>query len=235
MTIGALFFSAWYDGAVPFGTSPFDNDYDSTAPPIGAFAFLKGYGIGSGHINCTPGNAVADGVTASITLSQIAQCEVGNAVADGVTCTIIAAAAPVDDPGRSGGLPQLMYAPRKRESEADKLRRRIKLGIIKPENTVEEVSLSDDELQARKEAIHMEIALQAQMAEAAQYRAQIERMEAMQRDRNSKIIEQQLLRKRQEEQMAQLQAEAAQEHAEMIDVAYAAKQAIDAIRNRKRS
>lgn len=47
-------------------------------------------------ISCTPGDAVADGVTASVQGSITISCTPGNAVADGVTATVAAAVSQLD-------------------------------------------------------------------------------------------------------------------------------------------
>jgi len=47
-------------------------------------------------ISCTPGNAVADGVTAAVQASVTISCTPGNAVADGVAATVTAAVSQLD-------------------------------------------------------------------------------------------------------------------------------------------
>jgi hypothetical protein len=120
------------------------------------------------------------------------------------------------------------------ESESEKLARRIKQGIIKPTpQTIEPVRLAERKA-AIQQAIEIDTQLRQLRAEAAAHQAEMQRMEALNQERKSRLIEQAMLRKQQELQMAQLQEKAAQEQAEMLDVAYVAKAVMDMLAARNR-
>jgi hypothetical protein len=120
------------------------------------------------------------------------------------------------------------------ESESEKLARRIKQGIIKPTpQTIEPVRLAERKA-AIQQAIEIDTQLRQLRAEAAAHQAEMQRMEALNQERKSRLIEQAMLRKQQELQMAQLQERAAQEQAEMLDVAYVAKAVMDMLAARNR-
>lgn len=70
-------------------------------------------------ISCTPGNATADGVAATIISTTVISCTPGNAVADGVTATVANGS---DAPSKVGGddVPRIeIYERRKKPKKKD--------------------------------------------------------------------------------------------------------------------
>jgi len=129
-----------------------------------------------------------------------------------------------------GGIRRLAnFSQYKVESESDKLARRQRDGYFDADKAA---------LQTEQSAVADALLLQSQLDQYRQQalaaQAQLAQMAQLQAERNSQIIEQKMLRKRQEMQMAQLQQEAAQSAQELNDVAYIANEVVKMLEARNR-